>query len=79
MLRQSFDIATMLADIAEHELTHVAMVPTMFSMLLEHPDFAPERLASLRYVVYGGAPVADRPSSDSSRCFPGSSSCSPTA
>ena len=57
VMRQSFDIATMLTDIAEHELTHVAMVPTMFSMLLEHPGFAPERLASLRSVIYGGAPV----------------------
>jgi acyl-CoA synthetase (AMP-forming)/AMP-acid ligase II len=57
VLRRSFDIAQMIGDIAAYELTHVAMVPTMFSMLLEHPTFDPESLASLRYVIYGGAPV----------------------
>jgi len=57
VLRRSFDIAQMIKDIATYELTHVAMVPTMFTMLLEHHDFDPDSLASLRYVIYGGAPV----------------------
>jgi len=57
VLRRSFDIGQMLSDIAVHRLTHVAMVPTMFTMLLEHPDFSPDALWSLRYVIYGGAAV----------------------
>jgi long-chain acyl-CoA synthetase len=57
VLRRSFDIGQMLGDIETHRLTHVAMVPTMFTMLLEHPAFSPDALASLRFVIYGGSAV----------------------
>ena len=33
------------------------MVPTMIAMVLDHPDFRPERLASLRDLVYGASPM----------------------
>jgi acyl-CoA synthetase (AMP-forming)/AMP-acid ligase II len=33
------------------------MVPTMVQMVLDHPDFAPERLSSLRVLVYGASPM----------------------
>ncbi len=33
------------------------MVPTMIGMLLNHPDFRPERLASLRELAYGASPM----------------------
>jgi len=33
------------------------MVPTMIAMVLEHPGFRPERLASLRDLIYGASPM----------------------
>jgi long-chain acyl-CoA synthetase len=33
------------------------MVPTMVAMLLDHPDFKPERLASLSVLTYGASPM----------------------
>ncbi|MEQ8263868.1 AMP-binding protein [Pseudohaliea sp.] len=47
-------------DHIEHEqITHTLMVPTMLGMLIAHPDFNPERLRSLRYVVYGASPMPE--------------------
>ena len=33
------------------------MVPTMIGMVLNHPDFRPERLASLEVLTYGASPM----------------------
>ena len=33
------------------------MVPTMIALLLNDPGFRPERLASLRDLVYGASPI----------------------
>lgn len=46
-----------LHTIAEHKITAIAGAPTMFAMLLEHPEFKPELLASLRLVYYGSSPM----------------------
>eukprot|EP00941_MAST-03F_sp_MAST-3F-sp1_P006104 g6104.t1 len=45
-------------DIIEREkVTRFTGVPTMMRDLLEHPNFSPKRVESLRGVVAGGAPV----------------------
>ncbi len=46
-----------LETIERHQVNQTVMVPTMISMLLEHPDFSPERLSSLRSLVYGASPM----------------------
>ncbi len=33
------------------------MVPTMIHMMMSHPDFAPEKLASIRSLAYGASPM----------------------
>ena len=38
-------------------VTSTVMVPTMIGMLLQHPSFAPEKLASLRTLTYGASPM----------------------
>jgi acyl-CoA synthetase (AMP-forming)/AMP-acid ligase II len=35
-------------------VTETILVPTMISMVLAHPEYAPERLASLQRIGYGG-------------------------
>ena len=52
-----FDPAGVLNLIEEHGVTQTVMVPTMIAMLLNHPEFRPERLASLRLLTYGASPM----------------------
>jgi fatty-acyl-CoA synthase len=44
--------------IAREHVAHFFAVPTMLRALLEHPRFAHADLASLRWILSGGAPVA---------------------
>jgi len=43
--------------IDRHKITRFTGVPTMIRDILEHPDFRPERIASLKTVVGGGSAV----------------------
>lgn len=43
--------------IERHGVNELAMVPTMIAMVLDHPSFRPERLASIRRLGYGAAPM----------------------
>ncbi len=52
-----FDPGKALDLIEEHGVTWTVMVPTMIGMLLAHPDFAPERMASLTQLTYGASPM----------------------
>lgn len=51
-----FDPAAYLAAIAEHRVTLLFLVPTMYRMLAEHPDFARTDFSSVRFAISGGAP-----------------------
>ncbi len=52
-----FDPVGVMALIEEHAVTETVMVPTMIGMVLNHPEFKPERLASLKSLVYGASPM----------------------
>ena len=52
-----FQPAAVLDTIERHQVTMTVMVPTMVAMLLDHPDFKPERLASLQVLTYGASPM----------------------
>src|SRR5680860_78223 len=52
-----FDPKAVLDAIETHQVTMTVMVPTMIAMLLGHPDFAPERMASLEVLTYGASPM----------------------
>jgi long-chain acyl-CoA synthetase len=52
-----FDPAQVLALVEQHDVTATVMVPTMIGMLLGHPEYRPERLASLRMLTYGASPM----------------------
>jgi len=58
VLEPRFDPEDMLQLIAQHRVTHMHMVPTMFVRLLRLPDDIKQRydLSSLRFVVHGAAP-----------------------
>ncbi|MEZ5170316.1 MAG: long-chain-fatty-acid--CoA ligase [Acidimicrobiia bacterium] len=52
-----FDPGAVLELIETENVTQTVMVPTMIGMLLNHPDFEPERLASLEQLAYGASPM----------------------
>jgi long-chain acyl-CoA synthetase len=52
-----FQPASVLEVIERHQVTMTVMVPTMVAMLLDHPDFKPDRLASLEVLTYGASPM----------------------
>ena len=54
-----FEPARVLDVIERDRVTVTIMVPTMIAMMLDHPDFAPERLSSLEQLAYGGSPMPD--------------------
>jgi acyl-CoA synthetase (AMP-forming)/AMP-acid ligase II len=45
--------------IEKHKVTRTGLVPTMIGMILNHPNFRPERLSSLDSLVYGASPMPE--------------------
>jgi long-chain acyl-CoA synthetase len=52
-----FDPGRVIELCEQHSITQTVMVPTMIGMLLNHPEFRPERLASLNTLTYGASPM----------------------
>lgn len=56
-LFESFDPGEMLQQIEELRLTNLMNVPTVLQYIAQHPEFSRRDLSSLKYVVWGGAPL----------------------
>jgi long-chain acyl-CoA synthetase len=52
-----FEPEPMMQAISTHRVTNAVMVPTMITMMLNHPSFEQYDLSSLRTLVYGGSPM----------------------
>jgi long-chain acyl-CoA synthetase len=52
-----FEPAAVMDLIEEYRVDWTVVVPSMLAMILDHPDFAPERFASMRDIVYGASPM----------------------
>jgi long-chain acyl-CoA synthetase len=52
-----FEPGQVLDLVEEHQVTQTTMVPTMIGMVVGHPSFRAERLASLRQLTYGASPM----------------------
>ena len=55
-----FDAGGFLGLIGRWRATSFAAVPTMLQMMCDHPDWETADLSSLRFVIYGGSPIAER-------------------
>jgi fatty-acyl-CoA synthase len=53
-----WDPALLMRLAERHRISMIFAVPAQLALLLQHPEFAPERLRSLTTIVLGGAPVA---------------------
>lgn len=54
-----FDPVATIRAIEGAGVTNLYLVPTLYHMLLEHPDFARERVASVTKIGFAGAPMSD--------------------
>ena len=52
-----FDPGAVLDLIEGSAVSQTVMVPAMIRMMLDHPDYRPERLASLEVLTYGASPM----------------------
>jgi acyl-CoA synthetase (AMP-forming)/AMP-acid ligase II len=55
---RAFEPQQMLEAVERFRGTHLMLVPTMITMLLEHPALDEADLSSLQAVLYGGSPIA---------------------
>lgn len=58
LLHDRFDPDAYLASLARHGARAAFLVPTMINMLVKHPRIGAHDLSALRYMSYGGAPIA---------------------
>lgn len=55
----AFDPVATQNAMAEYGVTHAVLVPTMLAMVLQHPEFDPDKFASLRTIIYGASPMPE--------------------
>ena len=53
-----FDGPRMLRTLEDERISGAIAVPAIYYYVLNHPDFAPEKVAGVRWATYGGAPIA---------------------
>jgi long-chain acyl-CoA synthetase len=53
----AFEAGAVNSAIRDHAITLTGTVPTMLALMLQHPNFEPSMLTSLRMVLYGAAPM----------------------
>jgi acyl-CoA synthetase (AMP-forming)/AMP-acid ligase II len=58
VLMPRFDAAAFLAAIPQYRITLLTSVPTIYELVLRHPDLGSTDLSSVRTLSYGGAPIA---------------------
>ncbi|TQN42046.1 acyl-CoA synthetase (AMP-forming)/AMP-acid ligase II [Blastococcus colisei] len=71
VLMPRFDAASFLAAIPEHGITLVTSVPTIYELVLRHPDVAKTDVSTVRTLSYGGAPIAPELVHRLHEAFPG--------
>jgi long-chain acyl-CoA synthetase len=52
-----FNPGQVLDVVERHKVSCTTMVPTMIQMLLDHPEFRPGRMATMRVLTYGASPM----------------------
>ena len=54
----AFDQAKMIASVPGERITFIVSVPAIYSLILRRPEFATTDVSAVRWVGYGGAPIA---------------------
>jgi long-chain acyl-CoA synthetase len=59
ILRRGVDPADFVRSVEQHRVTNAMMVPSVLQRVLEAPEIGTADLRSLRYIVYGAAPIPE--------------------
>ncbi|RJP30978.1 MAG: long-chain-fatty-acid--CoA ligase [Actinobacteria bacterium] len=59
VIARRFDFTEILATAEREKVTHINMVPVLFSWLLDFPDAEKYDLSSIKYFSYAGAPMPE--------------------
>jgi acyl-CoA synthetase (AMP-forming)/AMP-acid ligase II len=57
VIQPMFDPAGFMAACESYQCTTTVLVPTMIGMIVNHPEFAVERISSLKRLIYGASPM----------------------
>lgn len=71
VLARQFEAAEMIELVARYKVTHTMMVPAQIVAMLDAPNFAPEKLASLQMILSLGAPLHQQQKDKLNRLLPG--------
>lgn len=58
VIMPTLDLPRLAAALAEERISFVVTVPAVYSLLLRHPGFAGADVSGVRWLAYGGAPIA---------------------
>jgi len=59
VIAKRFDFNEILATVEKERVSHINMVPVLFSWILDFPDLDKYDLSSIRYFSYAGAPMPE--------------------
>jgi acyl-CoA synthetase (AMP-forming)/AMP-acid ligase II len=59
VLQREFDARLILGSLGNDEVTHTALAPTMWELLMSEPDYLDFKPARLRYAMWGGSPIRE--------------------
>ncbi len=59
ILPRGLDVEQLLTTVSEHRIAHVVSAPAIYHALMRHPRFAASDVSSVRWLYYGGAPIAE--------------------
>jgi acyl-CoA synthetase (AMP-forming)/AMP-acid ligase II len=57
VLQREFDPRLIVESLANEDITHTALAPTMWEMLMAEPDYLSFKPRRLRYAMWGGSPI----------------------
>ncbi len=71
ILHETFDAKRMIDEIEANNVTHILMVPSQITALLNHPDLRPEKLQTLQMLMSLGAPLPLKYKNQINKVLPG--------
>jgi long-chain acyl-CoA synthetase len=70
ILAGALDLEGFFAAVNAHRVNHLVSVPAIYYALIHHPRFAELDVSAIRWVAYGGAPIAPELVHELARAFP---------
>jgi long-chain acyl-CoA synthetase len=70
ILRSALDIEGLLGAVSAHRITHLVTVPAIYHAIMRHERLSQFDVSSVRWALYGGAPIVESLVRRIQDCFP---------